>query len=38
VTRSTQFGGKPMLVTVVGEVPPATAARVVDSVVWDGTN
>lgn len=38
VTRSMQFAGKPVVVTVVGEVPPATAARVVDSVVWGGYN
>ena len=38
VTRSMQLGGKSVVVTVVGEVPPATASRVVDSVVWDGGN
>lgn len=38
VTRSMQLGGKSVVVTAVGEVPPATASRVVDSVVWDGSN
>lgn len=36
VTRSMQLGSKPVVVTAVGEVPPATASRVADSVVWDG--
>lgn len=38
VSRSTQLGGKPTVVTAVGEVPPSTAARVLDSVVWSGAN
>lgn len=37
-TRSAQFGDSPYAVTVVGEVPPATASRVAESVVWDGGN
>ncbi len=34
-TRPVQIGAIPHLVVVVGEVPPETARRVADSVVWD---
>ncbi len=37
-TRAMQLGGKPCVVTVVGEVPQETASRVADSVAWDGGN
>jgi sigma-E factor negative regulatory protein RseB len=34
VTRLTHVGGAPLSVTVIGEVPLATAQRVADSVAW----
>jgi sigma-E factor negative regulatory protein RseB len=35
-SRPMQLDGKATVVTVVGEVPPETANRVANSVVWDG--
>lgn len=35
-TRSAQLGSDAATVTVVGEIPAATASRVAESVVWDG--
>ena len=37
-THAAQFGGAPYAVTVVGEVPAATASRVAESVAWGGDN
>ena len=37
-TRGMQLGGKPVLVTVVGEVPINTARMVADSISWAGSD
>ncbi|MCZ6831777.1 MAG: MucB/RseB C-terminal domain-containing protein [Gammaproteobacteria bacterium] len=37
-TRGMQLGGKPILVTVVGEVPINTARMVADSLIWTGAD